>query len=170
MISRLRLFAFLVPASLAAWSGLFWAQRALLPDRDVFASLYRMFTYHEHYAVAFIAVVSVSFGTVGAAAGPALARQPGGRRLAAMLGVLAAAVVVASAPGGVLWVLCDIRAGFVPPRAVLADNLVWGATSGLGLGWLIVAASAPFNVFAAAAGVGLLRVGLRLARRVEPAR
>lgn len=163
-ISRLRLFLFVLPSSLIAWSAICAAQRAVWPGRAVFASLYRMRTYHDVHAYAFIGVVAVVFALVAAGAGPAVARLSGWRRGAAVAGVLAAAVVLAGAPGGVLWVVYDTLAGFVPSRAILRNNLIHGAGDGLAVGWFVAAVSVPFNGLAAAAGCGVLDAGLRLSR------
>lgn len=167
--SRLRLFFFLLPASLAAWSAICALQRAVWPGRPVFASLYRMYTYHDVHAYAFIAVVAVVFALVAAAAGPAVGRLSGWGRGAAILGVLVASVALAGAPGGVLWVVYDTLAGFVPSRAILKNNLIHGAGDGLAIGWFIAAVSVPFNLLAAAAGCGLLEAGIRLSRVRPPA-
>ena len=163
-ISRLRLFLFVLPSSLAVWSAICAVQRAVWPGRPVFASLYRMYTYHDVHAYAFIAVVAVVFALSAAAVGPAVGRLTGWRRRFAILGVLVASVTLAGVPGGALWVVYDTLAGFVPSRPILQSNLLRGAGDGLVVGWLVVAVSVPFNVLAAASGCGLLEAGLRLAR------
>lgn len=163
-MSRLRLFLFCGAASFAAWSAICALLHAVWPDRPVFSTLYRMITYHESHPYAFIAVVSVVFACVAAAAGPAVARLSGGRRIAALVGVVVVAVVLAGIPGGLLYMLLDIRAGFVPPSYTLRANLVRSATDGLVLGPFIAAFSVPFNILALGAGVGVLHVGLRIAR------
>ena len=163
-ISRPRLFLFVLLSSLAAWSAICAVQRAVWPGGRVFESLYRMLAYHDTHAYAFIAVVAVVFALVAAAAGPRVDRLSGWRRGAAVAGVLGASVVLAGAPGGVLWVVYDTLAGFVPSRAILKNNLVHGAGDGLAVGWFVAAVSMPFSLFATVAGCGLLEAGLRLAR------
>ncbi len=163
-LSRLRLFLFCGVASLAAWSATYALLRAIWPDRPVFAALYRMMTYHQSHPVAFIGVVSVTFACVAAFVGLAVARLSGGRRAAALVCVLVAAVVVAGIPGGLLYSAFDIQAGFVPSAGILRANLMRNALDGLVVGPLIAASSVPFNILAMLAGVGVLEAGLRLAR------
>lgn len=164
-MSRTRLFLFSLAGSFAVWSATAALLRAVWPGRDVFAAAYGMIMYPEAHPYAFIGVVSVAFACVAAIAGPALARLSGGRRVAALVGVVVGAVVVAGVPGGLLYTALDIQAGFVPPSYTLRANLMSNAMNGLMLGPILAVMSVPFSVVALLAGVGVLHAGLRMANR-----
>ncbi|WP_420453924.1 hypothetical protein [Rubrivirga sp.] len=132
----------------------------------VFGSLYRMHTYHVQHPFAFLALASVVFGVVGAGWVRAFGRSVGVRRWASAVGAIALTVVVASVPGGVLWVAYDMAAGFVPDGPAFWSQIGWGAATGLQVGWLVALTSVPFNVLGVAYGLFALdRASGTVARR-----
>ena len=141
--------------------------RAILPDGAVFGALYRMFLYHRAFPYAYIAVVAVTWGVVFALGAPFVARLEGWRRRAAILAGMLGTVVLASIPGGILWVVHDMQAGWFPEGGVLWSRLTWGATTGLVTGWLVVALSVPYNILGLGIGYAVTEAALRF---VEPRR
>ena len=168
-VSRGRLFVFALAGSSAAWAATCALLRTGRPGAPVFAAAYRMTAYHEAHPYAFIGVVSVSLACVAGLAGPAVARLAGGRRGAALVGVVVAAVVLAGIPGGLLYMAFDIAAGFFPESSyTLRSDLEQNLLGGIVWGPLVAAGSVPFSVLALAAGVGVVEAGLRWARVVAP--
>lgn len=55
-------------------------------------------------------------------------------------------ILLSSAPGGVLWKVHDMYAGYFPADARLWIDLLWGAKKGLSEGWVIILISVPYNV------------------------
>lgn len=137
---------------------------AVMPGRYVFGALYRMFLYHWAFPYQYVAVVAVTWGLVFAVSAPAVSRLGGWkRRLAIVVGMLGT-VVLASIPGGVLWKLHDMHAGYFPEGDRLWADLTWGATTGLATGWLVVALSVPYNLIGLGLGYAVTEVGLRTLR------
>ncbi|MBL8993541.1 MAG: hypothetical protein JNM63_09390 [Spirochaetia bacterium] len=76
--------------------------------------------------------------------------------------ILLSTVFVASMPGGVLWKIHDMRAGYFPNGIRLWQDLVWGAREGMQVGWLIPLSSFPYNLLVFVAGYAIAWAGFQL--------
>jgi len=111
-----------------------------------FGGLFRMYSYHEEHAFQYIGLVAVIFGAVGTVWHEWLGSWRGWRRWLSILAVMVVTILLASAPGGVLYAIHDMQAGYFPEGERFRDALWWGAEQGLMLGWLVILASIPYNV------------------------
>ena len=71
-------------------------------------------------------------------------------------------IFAASIPGGVLWKIHDMQAGFFTKGARFWDDLLWGASAGLQVGWLIVLLSLPYNVIGLVVGYAVTSFGFKI--------
>lgn len=112
----------------------------------VFGGLFRMFMYHEQNPFQYIALVAIVFGFTGVLWVRFFGRLSGWRRWGTIIATLWMTVVFASIPGGVLWAIYDMQAGFVPKWPLFGNKLWWGLRDGFFLGWLVILLSFPYNV------------------------
>jgi hypothetical protein len=147
-----KLFSFYFTTTfVSAYAG-YYALKLLIPGRDVFGSLYRMFLYHEEHPLPYIAIVALTYAGVATFSVTRWRHFTGWRRSLVILAIMAASVTIASIPGGMLWVVHDMIAGFVPSIERTISYLRWGALAGLQVGWIIVATSFPFSLVGAVLG------------------
>ena len=111
-----------------------------------FGGLFRMFMYHEEHAFEYIGLVAVIFGAVGTVWHRYLGGWTGWKRWLSIIAVMVVTILLASAPGGVLYAIHDMQAGYFPEGERFRDALWWGAEQGLMLGWLVILGSIPYNV------------------------
>lgn len=166
MNRTLRLFFFLLLGAFAAGVVLFVAIGRLFSSERTFASLPRMFTYHESHPYQYLLVVAVCFASLATAWVQKRQALAGWQRHAEILGLLTITILTASIPGGVLWKIHDMQAGYFPSGPKLFTDLASGAIMGLQVGWLIVAFSFPYNIACAAAAHSLVYFALRCNARI----
>jgi hypothetical protein len=65
---------------------------------------------------------------------------------------------------GILWVVHDMQAGYVPPVDRAIRNIVEGAVNGVGFGVRIALRSYPLNIMGIMAAYGILSIARLLAR------
>jgi hypothetical protein len=164
---RTKLFAFYLAASLGSACLGYALLHAAVGDR-VFGALYRMFLYHWEHPFQYIAVVCLIFASVAAIFTPYIARYSGRRRFVAIWGVMIGSVLVASVPGGVLWSIHDMQAGYFPEGGRFWRALGWGASTGAAVGWLVIAASIPYNFLGLIWGHFIMAHGIRLTVKCRP--
>jgi hypothetical protein len=116
-----------------------------------FGGFYRMFMYHEEHPFQYIAIVSVVFGFVGMFWLKVFGKTMGMRRWCSIFAAIGLTIVVASIPGGILWKIHDMQAGYFTQGERFWEDLLWGARQGLMLGWLVILASIPYNLI----GIGI---------------
>lgn len=121
-----------------------------------FGGLFRMFMYHEKHAFQYIGLVAVVFGAVGTVWHEWLGSCTGWRRWLSILAVMVVTILLASAPGGVLYAIHDMQAGYFPEGQRFWNALWWGAGQGLVLGWLVILASIPYNLLGVIIGALVL--------------
>lgn len=158
---KMKLFAFYLLTSFACASLGYALVYAALGE-SVFGGLYRMFVYHQRHPFQYIGLACAVFAVVAATFTSRVARTGGWRRVSAIVAIMLGSVVIASAPGGVLWSVHDMQAGYFPTGERFWQALVWGATTGLQTGWLIIAISFPFNVLGLIVGYFIMNLGIRL--------
>ncbi|MDB6110408.1 MAG: hypothetical protein JWR69_2158 [Pedosphaera sp.] len=162
MSRAFKLFTFFAASAFILGAVGYLALHAVMPRGYVFGGLYRMFLYHEAHPFQYIAVVAFIYAliaTVCVARWPHLA---GWRRFATIICIIVATVFVASVPGGVLWKIHDMQAGFFTTGARFWNDLSWGASTGLQIGWLVIALSLPYNIIGVITGYAVTHFGFRL--------
>lgn len=133
----------------------------------VFGSLFRMFLYHEQHSSQYLFLVSLVYACIAAAWSYRIGTtQKGLTRAVSILCVMLLTLVVSSIPGGMLWVVHDVQAGFFPGVSQFLKALWWGATTGLVLGWMIFLLSIPFNIVCLFAGYWLTNYIEKRTRRL----
>ena len=133
----------------------------------VFGGLFRMFMYHEEHPLQYITVVSVVFGIIGTFWLRVFGHTTGRRRWISIIGAIGLTIVVASIPGGILWKIHDMQAGYFPRGARFLEGLLWGAKEGLMEGWLVIVASIPYNLLGFGIGALVLHLLPKIAARIE---
>lgn len=112
----------------------------------VFGVLYRMFLYHYQHPYQYIAIVSLTYGGIATIWASCWGTQAGWTRRLSIFSVMGITIICSSIPGGMLWVFHDMQAGFFPEGQQFWNALVWGAITGLKVGWIIIAFSIPYNI------------------------
>ena len=162
MRRALQFFAFFTSSAFALGSVGYLALHMVLPQGYVFGGRYRMFLYHETHPLQYIAVVAVTYGSIATACVLRWSHLEGWHRFSAIVGIMIATVFVASAPGGVLWKIHDMQAGFFTMGARFWSDLLWGALTGLEVGWLVIALSFPYNIIGLIVGYTVTLFGYRI--------
>ena len=166
MLRTLKLFTLFATSAFLLGAVGYLALHAFMPQGHVFCGLYRMFLYHESHPFQYIAVVALTYGGVATACALRWSRLAGWRRSAAIIGTIVATVLIASVPGGVLWKIHDMQAGYFTTGARFWSDLLWGASTGLQVGWLVIAFSLPYNIIGLILGYGVTHFGFRIAAPV----
>jgi hypothetical protein len=168
MSRPLKLFSFFAASSFLLGSAGYMGLHAVMPHGVVFGRLYRMFLYHEAHPFQYIAVVSFTYAIIATLSGPRCSRLTAWRRRVAILSIVAASILIASIPGGVLWKVHDMQAGYFTTGARFWSDLQWGASMGLRVGWLIAALSLPYSIVGLLVGYVITDLGFKLAAWSEP--
>ena len=137
--------------------------QSLTPNDHVFGGLHRMFFYHESHPIQYIAIVAFTYALVATGCALRCPHLYGWRQSGAIVAIILLTILVASVPGGVLWKIHDMQAGFFPKGFRFWGDLLWGASAGLQVGWLVIALSMPYNIVGLIAGYGVTRLGFRIA-------
>ena len=159
----LPLVAYLALTAFTRASLGYLALHAAAPQGHVFGSLFRMYLYHEAHPFQYIALITTTYALIATACIHRWPHLAGWRRAFAIVGIIGATILVASAPGGALWKIHDMQAGHFTTGARFWRDLLWGASTGLELGWLILALSAPYNIIGLILGYALTHLGFKLA-------
>jgi hypothetical protein len=114
-----------------------------------------MFLYHIQHPYQYITVVAFSYGVIATLWAHSWGTQTGWKRGVCIIGVIGITIIMSSIPGGMLWAFHDMQAGFFPEGQQFWTHLMWGATTGLRLGWLIIAYSIPYNMIGIVLGYWL---------------
>ena len=126
-----------------------------------------MFLYHYAHPFEYIAVVAVVYAIIATSCVICWPRLSSWRRRLAVVAIMLATIFTASVPGGVLWKIHDMQAGFFPKGTQFWQDLFWGAFTGLKIGWLIVALSIPYNLIVAIPIFWLTLHGFKIATRAD---
>ncbi|NJK76050.1 MAG: hypothetical protein HC849_20010 [Oscillatoriales cyanobacterium RU_3_3] len=133
----------------------------IVPNGIVFGALYRMFLYHYQHPYQYIAVISLTYGIMGAT-GIFCLRHLKWKQKTTIGFILVSTTILASIPGGILWKIHDMQAGFFPSGERFLPDLSWGASTGLQVGWAIALLSFPYNVISWISGYWVARYGFQL--------
>lgn len=132
-----------------------------------FGGLFRMFMYHEEHPLQYVAVVSVAFGIIGTFWLRIFGHSVGWKRWISIIAAIGLTIAVASVPGGILWKIHDMQAGYFPQGARFWGDLLWGAKEGLMVGWLVIITSSPYNLVGLAVGALVLHGLPPIAAKIE---
>ena len=108
-----------------------------------------MFIYHYAHPFEYIAVVALVYAVIATSGVFFWPRLVSWRRGLAVITIMLLTIFTASVPGGILWKIHDMQAGFFPKGTQFWQDLFWGASTGLQIGWLIVVLSIPYNLIVA---------------------
>jgi hypothetical protein len=155
---------FLATAGLLSCSG-YLALAAVFGETSVFGALHRMPLYHQRHPFDYIALVVVIYAltaTLGVLWWPA---SRGWKKAFLILGIMFMTLAVACAPGGILWAIHDMQAGFVPSGDRFWKDFFQGAMWGLQAGWRVIVSSIPYNLFGLILGYLVTSYGFKVGRR-----
>lgn len=155
-----RLFVTSVTVAMSGWLVLAVGLRYPF----TFGGLYRMFLYHLENPLPYVALVSAVFAALGSLWLRFARGRSKGYRLLSSFAIQVATIAIASVPGGLLWVLDDMRAGYFPPWPRMVSAFAWGARMGPQVALFLVLSAVPMNLVASIAGHWIL---LRLAREAD---
>ncbi len=162
MPRALKLFAFFAASAFLLGAAGYMALHTDRPHGHVFGALPRMFLYDEDHPFQYLSVVAITYALIATAC---VLRWPclvGWRRTLAIFAIMVATVLVASIPGGILWKIHDMQAGFFTTGARFWSDLFWGASTGLQVGWLVVLLSLPYNIIGLVAGYAVTSFGFKI--------
>jgi hypothetical protein len=165
-VSALKLFAFFAGASFTSGAAIYFLLRFFTRwagnGQTVFGGLFRMYMYHEKHPLQYIGLVALVYGFLAAGCASYRPRLQGRVFLRTYLLIVGATVVLASIPGGVLWTIHDMQAGYFPEGSRFWTAIWDGVSGGLSVGWLVVLISFPCNILAVAAGYPITKIGFAL--------
>ena len=146
MHKTILLFIYFTASAFSLTSIVYLMLSSLMPDGHIFGVLYRMFLYHHSYPLQYIAVYSLTYAIVATVVCLIWPKLIGWRRSVTILSIILFTVFAASVPGGILWKIHDMQAGYFPEGSRFWNDLLWGASSGLEIGWFIILISVPYNI------------------------
>lgn len=121
-----------------------------------------MFMYHEAHPFQYITIVALTYGVVATVCVICWPKLTGWRLRIAIVSIMLVTIIAASVPGGVLWKIHDMQAGYFPTGAKFWNDLLWGASTGLQGGWFVIGLSFPYNIIGLIAGYAVTLSGFRL--------
>ena len=113
-----------------------------LVSKRVFGSWYRMICYHYGHPIQYIAIPVFFYGIVATWFTQKFYHS--NRKPAFTFFIVLLTIVLSSPFGGMLWHFHDMQAGWFPKNWI--DKLLGGFTEGLGIGWLLILLSFPYNI------------------------
>jgi hypothetical protein len=167
MLRFLKLFSFFTGTAFFLAALSYFLFQAVMPEGRVFGAAYRMSLYHEMHSYQYIALIAITYGLIVT---PCALRWPtlkGLRQILCILTIMIATILVASVPGGILWKIHDMQAGYFPAGAKFWNDLLWGASEGLQIGWLIIGLSIPYNIVGLILGYIITATGFRVSVKLS---
>jgi hypothetical protein len=155
------LFYFFVACFVLA-SSAYILLHQIMPDGRVFGIGYRMPNYHWLHPFQYVALISVIYTIVATMAVRTFPLISGWKLYLAIIVIMFLTVIIAFIPGGVLWSIHDMQAGFFPLGNLFWSKLQYDATLGLRFGWIIIVGSIPFNLIGLILGFIVTFYGFRM--------
>lgn len=106
----------------------------------------------------------MTWGAASAVLSPFVSRLTGPKRWVAIVTMMLVTVILAAIPGGLLWAIHDMQAGYFPPADRLQSALIRGAADRLAVGWIVIALSIRNNIVMLLRGYRVTETGLRFLR------
>lgn len=132
-----------------------------MPKQYVFGVFYRMFLYHYEYPIAYIAIPCFWYAVLASVFSNRFKKSTPNRQLLFTLIIVGLTILLSSPLGGMLWHYHDMSAGYFPENWI-AKMISKGSLMGLEFGFIIVALSAPYNLFGLVISYYLMRWGAKL--------
>ena len=158
VVSRF-LFYFITSFAIAI-SGYFLLSAFLFHNR-VFASWFRMFPYHDQQPVPYTIIPCFVYSCIATVT----VKLFNNLNLIKQIGLTALIVfltIIFSSPlGGMLYYYHDMKAGYFPKNWI-SKMISSGVSDGLGIGWLIIALSIPYNVLGIVVCYFITKTGSRI--------
>lgn len=133
----------------------------IMPRHNVFASLFRMFSYHWEYPISFIAIPCFFYGILAIIFTKMFLRQTVFKQILLTLLIVTLTILISSPFGGMLWHYYDMKAGYFPLNWIL-KMIKNGFSQGFEVGWLIILLSVPYNILGIIACYFLTKKGSEL--------
>ncbi|MDR0351972.1 MAG: hypothetical protein LBI02_00985 [Opitutaceae bacterium] len=130
--------------SLISAVAVYYTLRLFMPERHVFASLFRMHPYHEQHCIQYIAIPCFIYGIIAAALSGSFSKKGISGQALFASGIAAATILISSPLGGMSWAFHDMQAGFFPKS--WPHKLAVGFFMGSNDGWMIILYSIPYNI------------------------
>ncbi len=165
MPPALKLFGYFALSAFVLSSVVYFVMHSISPY--VFAGLFRMFMYHESHPLQYIAIVAITYAVIATVCVLRLPKLTRWRQRAAIVAIMLLSVIMASVPGGILWKIHDMQAGFFTTGERFWSDLFWGASTGLSVGWMVIALSIPYNVIGLIVGYRVTGYGFNLAAKLR---
>ncbi|MDR1196456.1 MAG: hypothetical protein LBL00_08280 [Endomicrobium sp.] len=121
-----------------------------------FASLYKMYLYHWHHPLQFIAIPCFVFSALAAVFSDKFKKATIAKQTLIMFLIVFLTILISSPLGGMLWHLHDMIAGHFPKKW-LWKIIRYGFREGIQLGWLIMLLSAPYNIIGLVTGFFIMK-------------
>lgn len=160
---QLKLFAYFAGCAFILSSIGYLMLHAVLPGGHVFGALYRMFTYHETHPFQYIGLVAVVYGFTATFIVTCRLRFIKKHQTITIFFIIGLSIMLASIPGGILWTIHDMQAGFFVHGDAFWNAISRGALSGLVCGWYVILFSLPYNIFGLIAGYAVTSYGFKMA-------
>ncbi len=135
---------------------------------DVFGAVFlvRIPLYYNQYPYQYIFIVAVTYGLVATLWVRSRGHLRGWRRVTSIGAAIFIVIVVASIPGGILWAVHDIQAGFVPPFDTLVNHLFSIGMAGPIFIWsILITSSMSYILFGYLIGYFLMDFGQRILQK-----
>lgn len=125
----------------------FWHGIKYLTGRSPIGYLYKMTMYPDKYSLQYILVVCIVYSIVNSVWVIYIYPKSTRDRRTQIAAVITISLLVSGICGGMLWVIHDMKAGYIPSFSKSLDYIFWGGGQGLIVGPLIVFLSIPLNIF-----------------------
>lgn len=143
--SSLTQFVFYLLVSFTTATAGYFILRMLSAGKEVFGSLYRMYSYHYRHPLSYILIPCVVYSMIVSIAGGELISKSIFRQLMLTLAIAFFTILFSFPIGGMLYYYHDMQAGYFPDNwlPVMMEN---GVSAGFENGWLIILLSFPYNL------------------------
>lgn len=159
----LKLFAYFAGCAFIFSSIGYLVLHAVLPNGHVFGGLYRMFAYHEAHPFQYIGIVAIAYGFIATLGVTCWLCSIKKYRAITIFAIIGLSLILASIPGGILWTIHDMQAGFFVHGDAFWNAILRGASSGLQGGWYVILLSIPYNIIGLIVGYSVTSYGFKIA-------
>ena len=120
-----------------------------------------MFLYHWTHPISFIAIPCFFYGIIASLFAEKYLTLTVTKQISFTILIIILTILLSSPFGGMLWHYYDMKAGYFPPNWI-SKMIKLGFEWGLGIGWLIIALSIPYNIIGSIACYFLTKKGSKL--------
>lgn len=131
--------------SFASATAVYYLLWLIMPHHYVFGAPNRMFLYHVDHPIQYISIPCFFYGFFANLFAAKFSKAKIIKRILLTLAIVVLTVLISSPFGGMLWHLHDMLAGYFPSGWPL-KMITYGTSWGIGVGWLIIGISIPYNI------------------------